>query len=97
MNRKYFKLRVKKGTQIISPSGDYTVTEVPDDALSLLERGVSWLVLMPEAVEPLSKLPAARLQKLKTLRAAQGFTEDVELIDQALTLQAAKATEKAKK
>ncbi|SDE68393.1 hypothetical protein [Riemerella columbipharyngis] len=86
MDKKYFKLRVKTGTKIISTKGDYIVSDIPDNALEFLEKGASWLVLAKEADVPLSKLEEPRLRKLKSLRATQGFSEDVIIISRALEL-----------
>lgn len=86
MNKKFFKLRVKKGTKIISAAGDYTVSEIPDKALELLEAGSSWLQFTEDAAQALSKLAEQRLKKIKFLRSNQGFTSDVEILDRALDL-----------
>lgn len=97
MNKKFFKLRVKKGTKIISATGDYTVSEVPDNALELLEAGSSWLQFTEDAAPALSKLTEQRLRKIKLLRQTQGFDSDVEVLDRALELKVQKSKQEVEK
>lgn len=85
MDKKCFKLRVKVGSVIVSAKGDYTVTEIPDNALEKIERGCIWLGLTEDALPKLKALPEYRLNKIYELRKAQGFDDDSDLLLQALS------------
>lgn len=96
MNKKFFKLNVPIGTQIISSRGDYVVEYIPDDAFQYYQNGSTWLGLVEEAVEDLAKLPEEKLQALLLLKQRQGIEADALILEKAIK-QKAKPEESTKK
>lgn len=78
-------LSVPKGSVVRSGKGSIkTITEVPDDALELIENGATWLMLKESAKEPLKKLSEERLVNIITMLKSQKRTRDVGIVEMAL-------------
>lgn len=83
----YIVLTAPKGSVIYKGDGSVvTINAVPDNALELIEQGVTWLMFKKSAAEKLSRLSADRLQKLLKLRQDQKFSHDAEVIQEAISL-----------
>lgn len=83
--KEHILLSVPKGSQVRSGKGSLLiVTEVPENALDLIEAGATWLMLKESAKEPLKKLPEAQLLKLIEMRKSQKLTRDVGILEMAL-------------
>lgn len=78
-------LSVPKGSHVRSGNGSVTtINEVPENALDLIESGVTWLMLKQSAKEPLKKLSEEKLNKLIAMRRSQKLTHDVAILEMAL-------------
>lgn len=78
-------LSVPKGSVVRSGKGSVkTITEVPENALELIENGASWLMFKESAKEPLKKLPEERLVKIIDMLKSQKRTRDVGIVEMAL-------------
>ncbi|MDV3668213.1 hypothetical protein CMU39_09270 [Elizabethkingia anophelis] len=77
-------LTLPKGFQVHYNGSVKTITEVPENALELIEKGCTWLILKTDAVEVLSSWEKSRLEKLRDLRKQQGIKHDVVVIEAAL-------------
>ncbi|MCT3671987.1 hypothetical protein HZQ94_02130 [Elizabethkingia anophelis] len=77
-------LTLPKGFQVHYNGSVKIITEVPEDALELIEKGCTWLILKTDAVEVLSSWDKSRLEKLRDLRKQQGIKHDVVIIEATL-------------
>lgn len=78
-------LSVPKGSVVRSGKGSiYTIKEVPENALELIEKGATWLVFKESAKEPLKKLSEERLVNIITMLKSQKRTRDVGILEMAL-------------
>jgi hypothetical protein len=83
--KEHIILSVPKNSQVRSGDGSInTITEVPENALDLIENGATWLMFKESAKEPLKKLPEAQLLKLIEMRRSQKLTRDVGILEMAL-------------
>lgn len=78
-------LSVPKGSQVRSGNGAITtIKEVPENALDLIESGMTWLIFKQSAIAPLKKLSEERLIKIIEMRKSQRITHDVAIVEMAL-------------
>lgn len=77
-------LTLPKGFQVHYNGSVKIITEVPENALELIEEGCTWLILKRDAVEILSGWDKYRLERLRDLRKQQGIKHDVNIIETTL-------------
>ncbi|MGD1319537.1 hypothetical protein [Chryseobacterium sp. 2R14A] len=83
--KEHIILSVPKGAIVRSGNGSIkTITEVPDNALELIENGATWLMFKESAKEPLKKQPEERLVKIIDMLKSQKRTRDVGIVEMAL-------------
>lgn len=77
---------VSKGSKIVGPNGSVVIigSDVPDNALDLIEAGATYLMFKKEAKDQLKKLPKDRLVKILDMRKSQKLIHDVSVLEMAL-------------
>ncbi|WP_265427870.1 hypothetical protein [Chryseobacterium sp. YIM B08800] len=83
--KEHIILSVPKGSVVRSGKGSiFTIKEVPENALELIENGATWLMFKESAKEPLKKLSEERLVKIIDMLKSQKRTRDVGIVEMAL-------------
>jgi|GEM_PF-5581082 len=83
--KEHIILSVPKNSQVRSGNGTITViTEVPENALDLIEAGTTWLMFKESAKEPLKNLSEERLVKIIEMLKSQKRTRDTGIVEMAL-------------
>ncbi len=78
-------LSVPKGSRVIDSNGSAKIlSEVPENALDLIESGVTWLMFKESAKEPLKKLSKERLTKIIEMLKSQKRMRDMSIVEMAL-------------
>lgn len=78
-------LSVPKNSTVRTGKGSvFTIKEVPENALELIENGATWLMFKESAKEPLKKLSEERLVKIIDMLKSQKRTRDVGIVEMAL-------------
>lgn len=82
---KYFGLTVAKGTIIWRADGSQqTLTEVPENALDIWEKGSRTLCLKKEGAELLEKFSKQKIQQILDLRRPLKYEAEIKILEKAL-------------